>query len=528
MAGQMHVSSTAVGFRAMCAVLQEDLPQSCLTTASPASSVGHPSHEQEPLPDQASFVSRAGSTVSTPRSLRPGTVPKLDLSPAIALHMAALEGGEEEEAEPDLEEEEDRATERQAAVMASFDDLSGPDASDAGSESGSTVPSLAASPTASSRSMHDIRDGLDDADDPHHTALTTSDAPGLKRKNKNAAQRLDIGQPLPASQQQSLSVPALSEAPPSDLSPRDSLLPAEANHTSNSSLRAAAKVPCDPTSTAGNIAGDVEAAVVDGFRLTAVTDRPGLQEHTAAALLTGELDQGSTKSESASSLSTASSISEEMELAGGFLSQEASFTTDQAQSSLDVTQPQAVAVTGGIQASQPGPEAEAEPEIAVEADDVQLSFEPAHAGHLLIPAPPPLLLPDPTAASLPPPLTQGIGKKESHQEEQWHLAPDLLAYAEAAMEEGDEAADQHALVSSKSAERTAATPPGRTSSPEAASEAVAEGVAEAARHGQQADDIAAELFEELLDDAVQAMTATGELKLYCASCDFSTAALSCL
>lgn len=505
----MHVLSTTVGFRAICAGLQEGLLQPSLTTASPAYSMSHPSHEQELLLDQASFVSRAGSTLSTPRSLRPGTVPKLDLSPAIALHMAALQGGDEEETEADLQEEEDRATERQAAAMASFDDLSGPDVSDAGSESASAEPSLAASPSASSKSMHDTTDSLDDADDPDHTATAFSAASALP-----VAQQLGKDHALSAQQQQSPTVPAVSEVPHAASSPRDLLLRTEASQTSIESLGTAATLPSRTITTEGNAVGGishVEAAVVDGIRLTAVTDRPGLQEHTSPAVLTGHPGQSLAKSESASSVSTASSISEELELAGGFLSQEPSSIMNQAQNSFDITQLEALAEADGFQMSHPGPDAEAAPEVAVEADDVQLSFEPADAGHLLIPATQSLLQPDPTAASLSPPLTQDIGKKESVQEEQWHLAPDLLAYAEAAMAEGDEAADQYALVSSKGAARTRILQPARTGTPEAAPEVVSEATAEAARRGQQADDIAAELFGELLNDAVQAMTHTGEV-----------------
>ena len=100
-------------------------------------SISHPP-AHEPLLDQATVDSKASSSLSTPRSLRPGTVPKLDLSPAIALHIASMDDSEEERdagsaAEEEEEEKEHLASERQAAAMASFDDLSGPEDDDAAS-----------------------------------------------------------------------------------------------------------------------------------------------------------------------------------------------------------------------------------------------------------------------------------------------------------------------------------------------------------------------------------------------------------
>lgn len=68
------------------------------------------------------MASSEGSNQATPRSLWPGTVPRLNLSPAVAMHAAALE-------HPSDDEEELLAPRDAAPPVAvpSFDDLSGPE-----------------------------------------------------------------------------------------------------------------------------------------------------------------------------------------------------------------------------------------------------------------------------------------------------------------------------------------------------------------------------------------------------------------
>lgn len=81
-----------------------------------------------------------GSEQATPRSVRPDTVPRLDLSPAVALHAAALE-------HPSDDEDELLAPRDQPpAAIPSFDDLSGPDDSDAESAGADESVSDSASP----------------------------------------------------------------------------------------------------------------------------------------------------------------------------------------------------------------------------------------------------------------------------------------------------------------------------------------------------------------------------------------------
>lgn len=124
------------------------------------------------LQEASSFQSESGSRASsvnghsqagqeadqaTPRSLRPGTVPRLDLSPAKALHAASLE-------HPSYDEEEllaPRDTHPQPPDhMPSIDDLSGPEDSDAHSQvaDADAEPALD-DPSAEGTSLADIYDG---------------------------------------------------------------------------------------------------------------------------------------------------------------------------------------------------------------------------------------------------------------------------------------------------------------------------------------------------------------------------------
>ena len=495
--------------------MQEDLPQASVTSASPASSIRHDLPQQDLLPDQASFTSRAGSNLSTPRSLRTGTVPKLDLSPAIALHMAALEGEEDEDQDAD-ELEEERAAQQQAAIMASFDDLSGPEASDTASQAASEAHSSTASMSAAMTAMHV---GDDDAQSTDDLSTASSAASGMLSAHHSGSNL------LPSAQQQGASV-LLSEAfggSASGASQDSIVLPAEASHTSSSGLHPAPAVPSalpsvspatahaaaaglEPdtrlhagiSATAGvSSASHAEASAVHeaGISKSPSTDTSGLQDELATALPASNAELVPSP-EAIRSLSSASTVSEDLTLEANVLSQEHSATFDNLASGQPAAQAEAAAAAVDISLHHQALVKEAAADTALGADEIQLSFEPANAGHLLSTSA--LLQADLTATHSPPFLTRSIGKRDSEAEEERHLAPDLLALAEAAMAEADQEAAGVASVSSKKDRQTAAQQTAAISN--------AQPVPEAARHGQQTDEIAAELFDELLSDAVQAMT----------------------
>lgn len=501
---------------ALSVSLQEDLPQPSLSSASSASIMSQHVPEQELSPNQASFASRAGSTLSTPRSLRPGTVPQLDLSPAIALHMASLEGDEEEE-EPahHRQEEEEEATQRQAAAMASFDDLSGPDDSDSASEAASVAPSTTASMTHAGQSVQGMEDMLDVADHVSTASSARSDMPAaqtLKMPTASTAQQsLSISAPYEASPfitnvyARTLSGEkgqALSAADQADVAPS-----LQANVAASSSTQVSASGTAHAQVTAVGVGSSAHITAV-GIGSISVTDS-GLPDDAAQSASTAQGSHGLSAVMSNESLSTASSsISEELEIEAAGSNQQASPRSSHL--SMRQAPAQAASVQATAAASGPGNQAQATPEALLEADDVQLDFESRDASPAMISADIPLLQPDSVGVSSLPLLALNIGKKDSEDKEQQHLAPDLLAYAEAAMTEVDAEVDRHASVS-RQATRTAVT-------------SYAEAVPEAAGHGQQADNIAADLFDELLTDAVQSMTTIGDIA--CAPACFASDAVN--
>lgn len=472
--------------------------------------------DQELLPDQASFTNLTSSALSTPRSLRPGTVPKLDLSPAIALHMAELVSGEEDEQHADRREDEGAATQRQAAAMASFDDLSGPESpetdreeeeeeatqqaamtsfnvmpglnlSHAASEADLLAPATTAS-HATNESMHAVADSLDDAHAAHHASSASSASSSAKL----AAQALGVS--AAGTARSSLSVPSAFEAPPVVTSKGPKAVSGEASHSSSpvhqskTSPSEQAVAASSSTHVSVRATAHTQATAVDPGSIALATQSPALADFAAP---TAQLSHRPPVPRSDESSSTASSVSEELD--SDFLTQEASPASDHMLFSSE-----AGPLVSGL--DQPA----AIEDSALDADDVQLSFgspeaEPLQAGTLL-------LQPVSVGVSLLPLLAGNIGKKHSEDKEQRHLAPDLLAYAEAAMTEGVAEAERHPLVSNKAA--------GEIEAAKAAVLSSTGAVPEAAGHGQQADKIAAELFDELLSDAVHSMTTTGESPLH--------------
>lgn len=482
------------------AVLQEeDLPQPSLSTASSASIMSQQVPDWELWPDQASFVDRAGSALSTPRSLRPGTVPKLDLSPAIALHMAELVGGELEEQRADRWEEEG-ATQRQAAAMASFDDLSGPDSPDAASETASLAPAATASQAADD-SMHAMADSPRDNPQVADHASTASS----RSIDVLAAQAL-VATPA-STAQSSLSIPSAHEAPLVVISSKTAALPGEAS-------QASALVHQRETGSSSETDVDVSHSTRVPFRDTAnaqataveigsvahVTESTALAVSAAHSPAPTQMTHPLRPVSSDEAFSAASSISEEIERESAYLSQEPSAGSDHlplSQAALQAASSQAAASVSGLGL---GRQTEATTEAAVEADEVQLSFGSPEADPQQ--ASMPLLQPESVGVSSLPLLAGSIGKRDSEDKEQRHLAPDLLAYAEAAMSE----AEHHSTVSSKAA--------GGTKPAHAVLISNTGAMKEAASHDAQVDKIAAELFDELLSDAVQSMTTTGESALH--------------
>lgn len=103
--------------------MQEELSNQSDNISRTSSGSAQAAHEDYTSP--TGKASSPGSSQATPRSLRPGTVPRLNLSPAVALHAAALE-------HPSDDEEELLAPRDVSplAAVPSFDDLSGPEDSE--------------------------------------------------------------------------------------------------------------------------------------------------------------------------------------------------------------------------------------------------------------------------------------------------------------------------------------------------------------------------------------------------------------
>ena len=509
---------------------------------------------QELLPDQES-ANKAGSALSTPRSLRPGTVPKLDLSPAIALHMAELVGDEEEEQNAGLQEEEGAATERQAAAMASFDDLSGPNSPDtdreeeegaatqrqapvmaslddlsgrkfpdtdgqeedgvatqqqaaampsfddlsgpesphAASGTASLAPSTAAS-QASDHSMHAMADRFEDAHVADHALMASSASSSAML----AAQALNG--PSASTAQLRLSVPSASEALTSVISEGTQASSGEATLSSHTHQEGTTSphqpgVAVSNSTLASVIAtAHAQATAVDAGSTAPLGHSPAPADSAAHAAPPAQLSHPLPAVRSDESSPAASSVSEELEFESAYLTQESSDESDH----LMLSQAASQAVVSRLK------QTEATTESAVEADDVQLSFGSPEADPLK--ADTLLLQPESVGVSSLPLLAGNLGKKHSEDKEQRHLAPDLLAYAEAAMTEGGAEADPYPLVSQKAA--------GEAEAANAALLSSTCPVPEAVRQGQQADKIAAELLDELLTDAVHSMTNPGEPLLY--------------
>ena len=480
------------------------------------------------MPDQAGFHSRAGSTISTPRSLRPGTVPRLDLSPAIAIHTATLDDSSPDDAAGEKEDGGNLASERQAAAMASFDDLSGPEASDRASDTASQL----------SDSHHELPQAEDEVD-------VTDDESGASAASSghHTAQQPDEEDLDQALQAASTSVSLLSEA----------ALKQYEDH-GNTVYKARTSAHAD------SAAVEHTSRVDNAWQLLADPNPKDVhpQQHESAGTLlditprpqsaapAGKLSHGMSRS-IGDSVSTASSVSEDPDLESGVLSQEP--LPRSGHGTVTQTDTEGVALHAYVLAATPGAG-----HVLLTQDLHRLSGSSGGAT-------------DTAQASIANPTT-------AVEEEGRHLAPDLLAYAEAALADSQAEADQSpplagigaaqagakgsptqspetelalrqssahqfvaAQVSSSASVSEHAAQPSILSDPAAASLPSVSGMRQipslerkpvpdqlpspsspdlaeqqAGHHAndQAADDIAAELFDELLSDAVQTMTGAGE------------------
>jgi len=519
--------------------LQEDLEQtsqlSSASASASSSSLSHQLSDQDQLPDQASFPSRAGSAISTPRSLRPGTVPRLDLSPAIAIHTATLDDPNPDDAAGEEEDGENLASEQQAAAMASFDDLSGPEASDRASDA------------ASQLSDNDLPHGEDQVDVTDDRGLTddesTASAATSAHHTAQQPDEEDVDQALQAA---SASVSLLSEATLKQYEDQEhTMFKARTSAHADS----AAVKHTGQEDNGGQLLDDAIPNDVHPQQHDSADTLSDIIHHTQSAAPAGKLSHGMSHS-IGDSASTASSVSEDPELESGLLSQEPSPRSG----TVTQTNTEGGALHAPVVAGVPDAG-----HVLLTQDLHQLSGSSGEAAD--------------TAQTPIANLTTAV------EEEGRHLAPDLLAYAEAALADNQAEAEQspplmgagaaqaaakgsptqsaeteltlrqsnaHQLVAAQmtssasvsehaaqlsvlSHPASASMPsnsgmrqipslerkpvPDQQSSP--SSPDLAEQQAGHHATNQVADDIAAELFDELLSDAVQTMTGAGELRCPC-------------
>lgn len=484
------------------------------------------------MPDQAGFHSRAGSTLSTPRSLRPGTVPRLDLSPAIAIHTATLDDPDPDDAAGEQEDNENLASEQQATAMASFDDLSGPEASDRASDAASQL----------SDSHNVLPQGEDEGDLTDDRGLTDNESTAsAATSGHHAAQQPDEENLDQALQAASVSVSLLSEAAVGQYEDHENTM--FKAHASAHASSAAAK-HADRVGNTGQMLADATPNDNHPQQHESAEALSDITHHIQSAAPAGKLSQRSI----GDSASTASSVSEDPDLDSDVLCQEPSLRS--AHGTFTQTDTEGGALHAHVVAGTPD------------------------AGHVLLTQDLHQLLGSSSEASDTAQLS--IAKLTTAvEEEERHLAPDLLAYAEAALADSQAEAEQSPpRMSTEAAQAAAEASPIQSpetelmfrqscaqqlvaaqmtssasvsehaaqfsvlSDPASASLSSSSGMRQipsfekkpvpdqlsspsspdlaeqqAGHHAnnQIADGIAAELFDELLSDACQTMTGAGEL-----------------
>jgi len=473
--------------------------------------------------------------MSTPRSLRPGTVPRLDLSPAIAIHTATLDDPDPVDAVGEEADGDNLASEQQAAAMASFDDLSGPEASDRASDAASQL-SDSHNELPQEEDQVDVTDDRGLTDDESTASAATSGHHTAQQPDEE-----DLDQALQAA---SASVSMLSEAALKQYEDQGhTVLKA---HTSAHADSAAV----EHTGQVGNeddeeqLLTDVSPKDVHSQQHESADTLSDITHHTQSAAPAGKLSHGMSRS-IGDSASTASSVSEDPDLEYSLLSQEPSPRSG----TVTQTNTEGGALHAHVVAGIPDAG-----HVLLTQDLHQLSGSSGGATD--------------TAQTSIAKLTTAV------EEEERHLAPDLLAYAEAALAGSQAEAEQspplmgagaaqaaakdsptqsaeaeltlrqsstHQLVAAQitsyvsvsehAAQLSVLSDPasallpsdsgmGQIPSlerkpvpdqlPSPSSPDLAEQQAGHHANDQVADDIAAELFDELLSDAVQTMTGAGE------------------
>ena len=523
-------------FETVQEILEQDSQLSSASASASASasssSLSHQLSDQEQLPDQAGFQSKAGSAISTPRSLRPGTVPRLDLSPAIAIHTATLDDPNPDDAVGEQEEGENLASEQQAAAMASFGDLSGPEASDRASDAASQL----------SDCHNELQQGEDEVDMTDDRGLTDDEsAASAATSDHHTAPQSDDEDVDQALQAATASVSLLSEAALKQYEDQEHVvLKARTSaHADSAAVRHTGLVGNEEQLLIHTTPNDVHSQQHEST--DTVSD---ITHHTQSAAPPGKLTHGISHS-IGDSASTASSVSEDPDLEFGVLSQQPSprsgtvTQTDTGGGALHAHGVTGTPAAGHVQLTQ---------ELQQLSDSSGEATDRAQA----------------SIAKLTPAV----------EEEEQHLAPDLLAFAEAALADRQAEAEQSpqllgagaaqataegsptqspeteltlrqssahqldaaqmassASVSKHAAQFSAVTDPASASLPSGSGTRqipslerqpvpdqlpspsnpdLAEQQAGHHANDQVANDIAAELFDELLSDAVQTMTGAGE------------------
>lgn len=363
--------------------MQELLDQDSNLTGASASSLSHQLSDQDSLPGQANSHSGTSSEQATPRSLRPGTVPRLDLSPAIAIHVASLDDPDPDDAAAEEEEEETRASERQAAAMASFDDLSGPEASDTASPGSDKQDEVSQSA--------DEHATAEDALDDEESAASSAASALLAVQQPDNDGRLD--QSLQAATPVDTALEDTTDHSQAALEPRTSAQAAVSDNPHKTSIPSAIAI------ATAHVLPDV-AAIPSDQQLAHITGEAA--HHPQPASVTADRLDPRTGQGSADSASSASSVSEDVGLDSGGFSHEHSPESDHAVARLS--------------------------DALGEASSASVSHHASDAGHLLI-------SPSLQHQSLP-----------GTAEEERHLAPQLLAYAEAALAEKQAGAELSPVV----------------------------------------------------------------------------------
>ena len=449
--------------------------------------------------------------MSTPRSLRPGTVPRLDLSPAIAIHTATLDDANPDDAAGEEEDGENLASEQQAAAMASFDDLSGPEASDRASDAASQ---LSDNELPQGEDQVDVTDDRGLTDDESTASAATSGHHTAQQPDEE-----DLDQALEAA---TVSVSLLSEATLKQYEDQEhTMFKARTSaHADSAAMEHTGQVGSEDDEgqlLAGAIPKDVHIQQHESAGTVSDTTH-----HTQSAVPAGKLSHGVSRSIS-DSASTASSVSEDPDLEIGVLSQEPSPRSGHG----TVTQTD---TGGGALHAHVVADATDTAKVSIANVTTAVEEEERHLTPDLLAYAEAALADSQAEAARSPPLmgaAQAAAKKSPTQSPQTELtltqgsAHQLNAAQTTSSASVIDHVDQLSALSDPA---SASLPsdsgmrqipslerkPVPDQLPSPSSPDLAEQQAGHHARNQIADDIAAELFDELLSDAIQTMTGAGE------------------